>query len=573
MSTKNQYKNMSVFDVLQLAKNRTLLLPDIQRNYEWKYYEIEQLFESIVNNYPIGVCIFWETNRQNLNSQCPNLYEFLKDYKEKESYNNKAQTVFQEETNYYIVLDGQQRITSLNIALYGHYTYYKGGKGKAKKYLNSWKETELYYNLDFYEHINNQQNGDEYPPKRFCFLTEEETKQGHFFKIKNLLRYNNSTDLTLDLKNQNMKAIHDLSSLFTRLDDKSDNCRIHYYGISEDDYDKALDVFVKVNSTGHKLTKSDLLFSTLINGWEKGKEEIDTCIKNINSKGDKFEFNRDFLMRLMLVLMDSDTNLKIDSFDQKIVEKIRVNWTSIKTTLDTLSELLKDIGLCHENLTSYNATMPIAYYIFHGGNTENKNIRDEVRKFLSVSMAKNLFGVASNSALNASRNILKNIECQKTPFALSLFAEVKLVGDKTFSVSEKDVDYWMDNYKKGPKTYTILTLLYPNLKLSQNTFHQDHCHADSLFAAKKLRKLNISEDKIVEWQKMKDLLPNLQFLEGSENQHKLKTPLKQWVNEGNKLDFRPEGISLELKDFDEFFKERRKLMKEELLKIFSIKKS
>ena len=72
---------------------------------------------------------------------------------------------------------------------------------------------------------------------------------------------------------------------------------------------------------------------------------------------------------------------------------------------------------------------------------------------------------------------------------------------------------------------------------------------------------------------MKDLLPNLQFLEGSENQHKLKTPLKLWVNEGNKLDFRPEGISLELKDFDEFFKERRKLMKEELLKIFSIKKS
>ena len=34
-------------------------------------------------------------------------------------------------------------------------------------------------------------------------------------------------------------AIHDLSWLFSRLDDKSDNCLIHYYGISENDYDES----------------------------------------------------------------------------------------------------------------------------------------------------------------------------------------------------------------------------------------------------------------------------------------------------------------------------------------------
>ncbi len=73
-----------------------------------------------------------------------------------------------------------------------------------------------------------------------------------------------------------------------------------------------------------------------------------------------------------------------------------------------------------------------------------------------------------------------------------------------------------------------------------------------------------------EWQKKRNLLPNLQFLEGSENEHKNKTPLIQWVSEGNTFAYRPEGISLEFKDFDEFFKQRRKLIKIELATIFGV---
>jgi hypothetical protein len=65
-------------------------------------------------------------------------------------------------------------------------------------------------------------------------------------------------------------------------------------------------------------------------------------------------------------------------------------------------------------------------------------------------------------------------------------------------------------------------------------------------------------------------LPNLQFLEGAENESKNKTPLKEWVEEGNDFEYHPEGVSLELKDFDTFFTERRKLIKEELMKIFEL---
>jgi hypothetical protein len=115
-----------------------------------------------------------------------------------------------------------------------------------------------------------------------------------------------------------------------------------------------------------------------------------------------------------------------------------------------------------------------------------------------------------------------------------------------------------------------VSLLYPNLKLSQVAFHQDHCHPYTAFENKNIATLGLDDEKVKEWQKKRNLLPNLQFLEGAENESKNKTPLKEWVEEGNDFEYHPENISLELKDFDTFFTERRKLMKDELKKIFEI---
>ena len=67
MGTQNKYEDMSVLDALKYVKNQNMLLPDIQREYVWEYWEIENLFESIVDDYPVGSCIFW-------NSSCLILY-------------------------------------------------------------------------------------------------------------------------------------------------------------------------------------------------------------------------------------------------------------------------------------------------------------------------------------------------------------------------------------------------------------------------------------------------------------------------------------------------------------------
>lgn len=65
MADSNKYIDMSAKEALKLAKDKYLLLPDIQREYVWSMEDIEKLFESIVDGYPIGSCIFWKTNKKN----------------------------------------------------------------------------------------------------------------------------------------------------------------------------------------------------------------------------------------------------------------------------------------------------------------------------------------------------------------------------------------------------------------------------------------------------------------------------------------------------------------------------
>jgi uncharacterized protein with ParB-like and HNH nuclease domain len=569
MSTVNKYEDMSALTALKYARERNLLLPDIQREYVWDVYEIEKLFESIVDDYPIGSCIFWKTNRKTINEEKPNLYFFLREFKQGASKNEKAPEVFSEENDYYIVLDGQQRITSLNIALFGSYTSYKGGRGHNRSNPKSWTTKELYYNLDYYE---SGEKDDEHPRKKFCFLTADEAADGNYYKVKLILAYDTINDFFEALYKSEIRkeCREDLSKLYQRLNDSSGNGLIHYYCISENTYDGALDIFVRVNSTGRKLSKSDLLFSKLIDGWKEGKENVENLLAVMNSKGDGFEFSRDYLMRLCLVLVDANTNLKINSLTQDTIQKIQDDWNLINESLDRMSSVLADIGLCHESLISYNATMPIAYYMFKGGKIKEES-KKEIRKFLSVSFAKRLFGVASNDALNSTRNTLKNIDCKKEAFSLALFSEIELTGGRTFTVTESDIDYWLNTYEKGQSTYILLSLLYPELKLSQVSFHQDHCHPYIGFEDKSIKVLGLSDDKIKEWKKKRNLLPNLQFLKNNENEIKNKKPLNEWVQDGNDFKYHPIGVSLELVDFDSFFESRRKLMKDNLMNIFDVK--
>ena len=50
------------FDVIKRIDSNQLFLPALQRKFVWKTEQIEGLFDSIMQGYPIGTFLFWELN-------------------------------------------------------------------------------------------------------------------------------------------------------------------------------------------------------------------------------------------------------------------------------------------------------------------------------------------------------------------------------------------------------------------------------------------------------------------------------------------------------------------------------
>ena len=290
----------------------------------------------------------------------------------------------------------------------------------------------------------------------------------------------------------------------------------------------------------------------------RGKEKVDQLQNRMNHKG--FNFSRDYLMKVCLILSDNpDPALKIESFGERNTTYIHNNWESIKEYLILMTEKLKEAGFCDKNLASYNATMPIAYYIFKGGNATKESFSKEVKKFLITAFAKGIFSGSSDTILKNMIGVIQQNDCKKTEFSLNLFPNL--------TVTENDIDHWLINCKKGAKnTFALLSVLYPDKNYCE--MEQDHCHPFKLFEPENLKKLDVKDEDIAKWREMKECLPNLQLLISRNNQHKSKKHLKDWVQDGNELEYRPK--SLELKDFDQFFEERRQLMKNKLMKFFGI---
>lgn len=571
-----QYLNKSILDVLKLAKQRQLLLPDIQRDYVWKTDQIENLFDSLLKGYPIGSFIFWKTTRKIINEDKPNLYYFSKDFHKGVTKNEKAEEVFSDDQDYYVVLDGQQRITSLYIALFGAYTM--NSRGRYPRELKK----ELYYNFDSHR---KDENGEWVSENPFCFLTEEDAQNdnNHYFKINKLLNADETygktvIELDRDLRERGYandiidKIEVDLERLHTKL---SEDSVIHYYSIENMNYDATLDIFVRVNSSGTPLSKTDLIFSTLINGWEGvTKDTVSKFLDGINEKD--FQFTKDYLMRFSLLAVDANTSLKITSFTQEIISKIRNQWDNIQKSLRKLSEILKYIGIYDAQILSYNATMVVAYYIFKGGKIDLKKRESlkDIQKYLWIAFAKNLFAGSSDTMLHAIRKAIDENMGEYEKFSLKMFSSILLNG-RNFIVTEAVIDDWLTHKKGENNVFLLLSLLYPNLKLDVEAFHQDHCHPDAGFdKITNFKVFGENAEKIQKnWKEKKDCVPNLQLWKGPENQSKGKKPLKEWVEEDpqkHRVEYLPEGMSLEFKDFEKFFEARRQEMKNELMRIFEV---
>ena len=574
------YKTESIRNIMAMIGKNEVYLPALQRHFVWNSDKIELLFDSIMKDYPIGTFLFWKVNNELANTYT--FYKFIGEYHERDKRINEKALQPEMKDEIIGVLDGQQRLSSMYIALQGTYAY----KLPRKRYNNddAYPKRELYLNL-----LHNLDVNDSTDRYEFVFLTKEESSGNdtnhYWFKVKDIIGWDEDGPSDyVDAHDEIVANIEDtkksqikrqaekmLKKLWTRIHQDQ---LINYFEISNPNLDEILDIFVRVNSAGQQLSKSDLLFSTIVANWDEAREEIEALLNKMNAKGEGFRFNTDFVIRECLVLTGSPILFKVETFKKGNIDLIKSEWSNIsKALLDTV-DLLVEFGYSNENLTSYNSVMPISYYLYKGGK-KNQNDKLNMKKYLAVSMLNGVFGTHGDSVLRDVRNAF-NRRDKYDSFEFDWIKTVKILNETPYVVNDEVIDSLFENNQKNSYTFMILSLLYPHLKLNQYKFHQDHIHPYSKFKKDNLEKMGISKDTIEEWQTKRNKVANLQLLEGIENQQKLDAAFSDWFNDSNnvsdkaeykRINYIPDNVSLDLKDFDTFYEERKKLMVKQLKKL------
>ena len=565
------YEKKNIRAVIEEINSRKIYLPAIQRKYVWDDDQITRLMDSIMLGYPIGTFLFWKVRKSIINKKEYSMYEFIKDFHERDVYKNPSAPqpfpIGSDEETIWAVLDGQQRLTSLYIALQG---------SMSRKLPNKrWKNDDAFPIKELYLDLHSQRTDEEDISYEFKFLTQEEAKKQKddklWYLVKDILKYSQD-ELVTDLIIPNgwasdKVAMKNISLLHTRL--VGDEI-INYFEVQTDSIDSVLDIFVRVNSGGTVLSKSDLLFSTIVSHWDKARDEIDKLLAEINKIGEGYKFSNDFIMRTCLYVLDMSVTLKVETFKKESVLKIKNNWENIRKTIKDTVDLLNEFGFNSENIISYVAVSPMVYYRFKGGNFDAES-KSELRKYIVISQVRQVFGAATNSALTSIREALKAAPTDS--FKMGNLLKVRFTGERTLRYTSEEIDAMFDTYKIGAYTFMLLSLLYPNLKYSQKGFHQDHMHPYAGFEESKIANLKLPDGSIIddvrkdEWRRRRNTLANLQLLEGRENERKNATPLVDWIEvtaNSENAKYMPSDSSFELSHFEDFMDKRQKLMSDAL---------
>lgn len=252
----------TVEELVGMIERGELRLPEMQRGYVWRAPRVRDLMDSLYRGYPSGAILVWETDEE-----VP-----LRDAAIKQTQSPYQTTK--------LLLDGQQRLTSLSSVIRGEPISVRGRK----------KPIELLFNLDhpdkltFITEVNEESNDDQ--DADLLDATDDDLdarlKQMTFVvsakKLSGLPNWVSVTDVfkTEDnakfIKRAGVESFEDPKfEQYSKRLNKLRGIRKYVYrmdilerGLS---YEEVTEIFVRVNSLGAKLRSSDLAMAQITAKW------------------------------------------------------------------------------------------------------------------------------------------------------------------------------------------------------------------------------------------------------------------------------------------------------------------
>ncbi|GAA7640896.1 DUF262 domain-containing protein [Helicobacter pylori] len=500
--------------------NVRYFLPNIQREYVWlkkaDEKKIEQLFDSILRGYPIGSFLFWKLQKEDivksddsdsdkLNFQ---LYKFITNYDERKSHNEKIGIGEIIRDDLYIVLDGQQHLTSLYIGLKGTRTLKK--KGARYDNPNAYEEKRLYLNL---KHQPNMDNPEDNYQFEFHAKTPENDKKHFWFKMGDILELESGV---LNYVSEHGLKKNELDLLEKLKDAFHTKQLISFFEEKEKNLNKVLNIFIRVNSGGVKLSYSDLLMSILTASFSSDiRKKMNELVDALKDKGFP-NVGKDQVLKTCLLLIGKDTTFELKNFNKKNIKEIEENWEKITESIYNAAKLLENFGYAGYLGSAYILSS-LAYFYFLNPKMD-KNDEEQALKFVRNAQITSYFTPSTDTKLSAIAHSIKEVRT---------FEEFNhnLAKHQTWPLKiTNDAIEDMMCSSSHARVFPVLQILYPNLNYKTTTFHIDHIYPKSKF-----KKENEKLDK--NFYECGNHLYNLQLLEGQENSTKKDKDPEAWLKE------------------------------------------
>lgn len=547
-------ESITIYEALKNIEQGKYVMPAFQRQYVWSMEQIEKLWDSILLYYPISTFLFWHVDNSNILHDtyfCSFLSDVTFDSRKQSDSPNYDLTSIDTYYTDTAILDGQQRFTSLYLSLMGQ-------AGIRKKYARKNAEKTLSELLIELNKNKVETNEEEYNSKKFDVKFTD--KIGRIsptqFKMRDILKEefqnkeSREAEIEKNISNVPLDSKEYARNILTKLCSKIyEEKLIRYTEIYEMNQDDALEMFVRFNSGGRPLRKSEITMSILEAYWPSAREQFGkTLVRSYENLG------TDFIIRTALMLYGDVIKSNIT---REIAESLKNDWNKFKQTLVDLEELLNEMKLDVTRYSSgWNVLLPIIYYIYY--TQEYKENKKAIKAYLIRAIVFTYFQSGTTAKLQQMKTNINEFNYEITMEMLNQMNELRVTDGKIEDIL---------NEEKGSRVAGEV-LYYLGLDWTNKHFKYelDHLHPFARFDTNKPPQVTIEKWKL--WRGMRNRLPNLHLLEGRSNASKSDMRLIDYYNDMNEVQKQafmeqatiPKDVSLDFEDFEDFdvFYEKRK---------------
>ena len=569
-------KEYTIKSLMEEIANNKLCLPIIQRDFCWEPKYIELLFDSLMRDYPIGYFLLWEFDNEKLGKY--SFYGFRSDVNSDDIFASTELREHQSE-GAIAVLDGQQRMASMYIGLYGSYTTKKtdGSPMKKKLYLNLFsnndqeekhvKVIEKLYDFKFKTDEEVERENSDASNLYYWFEVSEVLVKS--FNIENYISGIEDKELR-KLAKRNLKLLKENicnnTEIFVFKRIKKDKT-IH----------EVLEMFERINHLGKELSKTDLLFSAFVAESPELRSRMVQLITTCNIKTNnnyKSKIGIDTIIQSCIIMNKETIKIKLDTITTDLVKDIEKNWTKYEKPIIKFFEILNEIKIFPKTFNAIYSIYPVIYFI-KKGNKITDEIKKNIKKYIILSHLKRIYSTHSDTRVDQMIDAINNNKIK----VFSYSELKKLTIDKTvglFKVTEEDINNWLIKEKYGKSsdvTLNILSLIQSDYDNVTN-YDQDHLHPKNPRSDEQ-KKLTIQQ--LDTFKNLKNGIGNLQIInKGINRSEKNNMPLIEACSTKNKLiNVQFSSLRKEKYDivyFEEFYINRINNIKTKLRNCFGIRK-